>query len=159
MLQRAPVISLLHPATRTKPSSGFPRGWRAACEQFFRSCKEPRNVEYVLIVHESRWVEFLANEFSVSDLPWVPCSVAGGPPSTLVFHVSPWGWVKIVRYAGRDCTMDALLEGSRNATASLRVAMTDSLIAPQHWDAGVLTLRELKRQFGDWVQEYAEVAS
>ena len=54
----APLISVLHPTARVKPSKAFPCGWRAAFDSYLEKADHPEQIEYVISVHESRWERF-----------------------------------------------------------------------------------------------------
>ena len=49
------MITVLHPTARVEPSEAWPRGWMEAEQQWYAMAHNPRQVEYVLIIHQSRW--------------------------------------------------------------------------------------------------------
>jgi hypothetical protein len=111
-----PLLSLLHPTARVKPSSSFPRGWRAAFDLYLERADHPERIEYVLAVHESRW-----EGFHVSAL-------ADGPQGEEFAAVQ---WIK---NTGRDCAVAQLNCAAAASTGKLLMGVMDDLEPPEHWD-------------------------
>ncbi len=152
-MSTAPIISILHPTARVKPYPSFPRGWRAACEQFFAACAHPENVEYVLIVHESRWDEFLRDGLPVEfglKFGFMRAAVINGTVESVSFPMSYWGAVKIVVNRGRDCVVDQINAGAAAASGSLFIGIMDDLEAPARWDEKLLDLLPAPYEAGEY---------
>jgi hypothetical protein len=136
----APVISLLHPTLRVKPSAGFPEGWRGACSDFYLKCDHPESVEYVIGIHESKWAEFWGaiespkNSYAVtvidSESPF-------GRPG-LLDEMPPFGRVVVVKNEGRNCGADQLNTIAGVTSGKLIFGLMDDLFAPAHWDTKLL---------------------
>jgi hypothetical protein len=110
------LISVVHPTARVKPSAGFPRGWVDAMLNFYERCAEPSRVEYILVVHESRWDEFWGTGTNAVDISW--------------------GSTNVIKNPYRDCVVDQLNVGCAAADKSSKVliATMDDLRAPKDWD-------------------------
>lgn len=137
-MAQQPIISLLHPTARVKPSEGFPRGWREACTAFFRACDNLQEVEYVLSVHHSRWHEFWQNAFRMRDASAskvVRIETDGG---SCFLQFEGWGSVKVVKNSGRDCVVDQLNAAAAEATGKVFVGVQDDCFPPEHWDTRIL---------------------
>ncbi len=150
-----PIISILHPTARVKPSASFPRGWKAACEQFAFAAARPEQIEYILIVHESRWPDFWAEY--------------GGPPPHsdkmhAITHVpgsDRYGAFYVVQNHGRDCVVDQINAGAAVASGELLIGIMDDLEAPEGWDEKLLDLlrsegrsgrdQRLGEGLGEWI--------
>jgi hypothetical protein len=115
-----PLISLLHPTARVKRSKAFPRGWRDACEAWWRACDHPENVEYILAVHESRW-----DEYWDEDARWDE-----------VFPL--FGQRLIVQNTLRDCVVDQTNRAALASTGQLLCGVADDYYPPDHWDTLLL---------------------
>lgn len=150
-MSEQPVISIIHPTARVRPYPSFPRGWRGACEQFFATCDHPQRVEYVLIVHESRWEEFLLDALNHSAQDRQSAAAINAPQSSIVIPFVPWGTdrgqepiqnasIKLVRNTGRDCVVDQINAGAAASTGELLLGIMDDLEAPEHWDTKLLAL-------------------
>ena len=142
-----PLISILHPTARVKPYASFPRGWRDACEQFYRTCSERAQVEYVLIVHESRWDEFWETHLE-TEYGYETVAVANVPDFPVcVMRIPNWGAIKIVKNNGRDCVVDQINAGAAACSGQLLIGIMDDLEAPSHWDEKLLDLLpDIKRE-------------
>jgi hypothetical protein len=114
-----PIISLLHPTARVKPSEQFPRGWRDAHDAWLERADHPEQIEYVLAVHESRHSEFWDSE---------------------LFHSlrHRWGRLEIVGNENRDCCVDQLNAAAAASCGQLLVGIQDDLYPPEHWDTLIL---------------------
>jgi len=111
-----PVISVIHPTARVAPSASFPIAWRGAHDAYLAACAHPEHVEYILVVHESRW-----RELDGSDL----------------WRLRPHGWgtFRLVVNTGRDCVVDQLNTGADRSTGAIVHASMDDLLPPEHWDS------------------------
>ncbi len=134
----SPLISLLHPTARVKPSATFARGWYDACEQFFATCDHPESVEYIIAVHDSRWEKFWQiGEFEgwVTPGNWaVPMELAGSAFATLRNGQR----CKVVRNTDRDCVVDQINTAAEHSHGKLISGVMDDLRAPEHWDTLLL---------------------
>jgi hypothetical protein len=147
-----PLISILHPTARVKPYPSFPRGWRGACDQFFATARWPRNIEYVLIVHESRWEEFLMPGIDAgSNCDWrglnielVSCVAVNAPQTTVIVRIPYWGQIKLVRNTGRDCVVDQINAGAAASTGQILIGIMDDLEAPLAWDESLVAAVRMK---------------
>ncbi len=137
-MSHSPIISILHPTARVKPGGSFPRGWRGACEQFFATCAHPENVEYVLIVHESRFADLLDH---MGDNP-ASCDLVdnGLPAVPYVLPAPRWGSVRLVINRGRDCVVDQINAGAEACSGQLLIGIMDDLEAPEGWDVSLARL-------------------
>ena len=131
-----PIISILHPTARVKPGGSFPRGFWAAHDQFRETCSNPSSVEYLLVVHESRWEEFwavnalqLPSGFSSADREGVRFAGAYG-----------WHSFEVVLNTGRDCVVDQINAGAEESSGQLLIGIMDDLEAPERWDEKLLHL-------------------
>lgn len=126
-MEQGPIISVLHPTARVKPyPPSFPRGCWSAVEQLANAAVKPHLIEYVLIVHASRWSEFWEN-------------FGGDAPDTdRVILTSPsidlWGSFLVIKNSGRDCVVDQINCGAAASTGQLLVGVMDDLEAPARWD-------------------------
>ena len=115
-------FTILHPTARTKAFPSFPLGWLGVCRQWFSACMKPSDVEYVLIVHESRIAEMWANL-----IRW------GAAPA--------WGRFTVVVNHGRDCIVDQANAGVVAASGEILIWSMDDLCAPDNWDAKLCALQ------------------
>lgn len=114
-----PLISLLHATARVKPSKGFPRGWRAAFDDFLAKADHPERIEYIISVHESRRAEFWENTYA--------------PDFDGTFQR-----VDVVINTFRDCVVDQCNVAGAASTGKLLFGVMDDLEAPEHWDTLLL---------------------
>ncbi len=112
-------ISVIHPTARVSPSEAFPQGWYAAYAQYMATCSCPDDIEYIIVVHESRLEEFWEN--LVSNGWKIRAGVA-----------------RAVNNVGRDCVVDQLNAAAKYATGDIIMGTMDDLVAPQGWDRIVL---------------------
>ena len=127
-----PLISLLHPTRRVTPSEGFPRGWRDVHDAFLSRADYPGRIEYVLSVHESRWLE------AGNDTRLKYGSIA----------VDQWAAFQCVKNSDRDNCVDNLNNAAKHSTGQLLVGVADDLYPPEHWDTLLLravALNEMAR--------------
>ncbi len=112
------AISIVHGTARVAPTENLPRGWMEACEQWYATCDHPEAVEYILVVHESRWAEFWSGALPVK--------------------FPAWGAVKVICNRERDCCVDQANAGAAEASGDLLVGGMDDLFAPPGWDRALL---------------------
>lgn len=134
-MSNLPIISILHPTARVKPGGSFPRGFLAAHDQFLSACVNPLNVEYVLIVHESRWEDFW--RVNGAAVPFIPKA-----PFVKVAYSSGVGWgsLVVVKNSGRDCVVDQINAGAAVCSGQLLIGIMDDLEAPEAWDRAIAKL-------------------
>lgn len=136
-MSQTPLISLVHPTARVKPYPSFPRGWMGACKQFHDTAVQLPHIEYVLVVHESRWQEFMDNlpVLAAGEFDLHSAKVINHPAfSTIILHMPWFGELKIVRNTGRDCVVDQINAGAAASTGHVILGMMDDLEAPKMWD-------------------------
>jgi hypothetical protein len=129
-----PLISLLHPTARVKPSKQFPRGWRAAFDAWLERADHPERIEYVLSVHESRWEEFWDSE--ICDL-YRRNAVQDGPVFRFDYPQC-LSRITVIKNTQRDCNVDQLNNCAAHATGKLFVGVMDDFFPPEHWDTLLL---------------------
>lgn len=129
------LISAIHPTARVKPYPSFPNGWLDACNNFYANCKDPKQVEYVLVVHECRFAEFV-------DSKWRD-------------KVPEWGLFRVVCNMFRDCVVDQVNLGFKKAhhSTKLLLGIMDDSTAPPNWDAQVLA--SVPDLDGEYVAHYS----
>lgn len=141
-----PLISVLHPTARIAPSEAFPRGWRDSHDAYLAKCDHPENVEYILVVHESRWQEFIdsglfqsccPDMFSQDMLEISREAARQLPVGGLVAFLS-WGRFRAVINRQRDCAVDQLNCAGAASTGRLITATMDDYFPPEHWDTLLL---------------------
>lgn len=140
------MISILHPTARVRPYPSFPQGWRGACDQFFATCANPVQVEYVLAVHESRWEEFWRANLQTksgresAEVVEFRRDMNEQDVTIRALLFPSWGSIRIVRNADRDCVVDQINAAAKAATGQLLVGIMDDLTAPEFWDARLLAV-------------------
>jgi len=113
-------ISIIHPTARIKPRAPFPLGWYGACLQWFDTCESPSDIEYLVVVHESRQFDFWWHNTGL-----------------MKERTQPWGNFRVVVNHGRDCIVDQCNTGTLAASGDILVHSMDDLIAPQGWDTAI----------------------
>lgn len=121
-----PLISILHPTARVKPSEAFPRGWKDAHDAWLAKADHPERIEYILTVHESRWADFSQAE-GYGSLPssWCRVSASGG---------RHWQEFEAIKNTGRDCVVDQTNLAAEAAVGQIIVGIHDDYFPPEHWD-------------------------
>ena len=119
-MTRRPLISVIHPTRRIEASAGFPQGWRSVYDAYRAACENPACVEYILVVHSSRWKQFWPSDFYNNA------------------DVRFWGRLRIVENTGRDCVVDQLNAGAKAATGVVLMGAMDDMYPPQDWDLKIL---------------------
>ena len=119
-MTRRPLISVIHPTRRIEASEGFPQGWRSVYDAYRAACENPACVEYILVVHSSRWKQFWPSDFYNNA------------------DVRFWGRLRIVENTGRDCVVDQLNAGAKAATGVVLMGAMDDMYPPQDWDLKIL---------------------
>jgi hypothetical protein len=107
-------FSIIHPTARVRASFEFP--WWRAFQQAHMTCRNPRDVEYVLVVHHSRIAEF-----------WRYFNGSAGI----------WGSLHVVTNWGRDCLVDQGNSGRLAATGEIIIGSMDDLFFPDSWDKSI----------------------
>ena len=112
-------FSIIHPTARVNTRKLL--NWAAAMFHWQRACENPQDVEYIVIVHESRIGEFWSSFGEDQDVGY---SNPGG-----------WGRFTVVVNHGRDCVVDQVNEGLKAATGEILIGTMDDLFAPEGWDS------------------------
>jgi len=112
-----PIISLLHPTARVKPSEAFPRGWKDAHDAWLSRADHPERIEYILVVHESRLLEFDEQPLG---------------------RVHGWREFTAVTNRKRDCVVDQLNAAAEASEGLLLMGVMDDFYPPQHWDTLII---------------------
>lgn len=109
-------LTIIHPTARIRPSEGFPEAWREAERRWYAAAEHPEEIEYVLVVHTSRWSEVWAE-----------------PP-----RFSPWLRTVLICNRGRDCCVDQCNAAGAAVIGDLLIVSMDDLFAPEGWDTLLL---------------------
>ena len=118
---KKPLISLLHPTARVKPSEAFPRGWKDAHDAWLSRADHPERIEYIVAVHESRWQEY-TDEIAVA------------------WQGNMGGWFRFigVQNRKRDCVVDQLNAAAEASEGLLLMGVMDDFYPPRHWDTLII---------------------
>ena len=108
-------FSVIHPTARV--TEGVAHHWTIAAERALNTCDNWWDVEYILVVHESRAVYL----------------------NDARMHF-PFGRFQIVINYGRDCLVDQCNAGSIAATGEIQIWNQDDMRYPEHWDTEILKL-------------------
>lgn len=100
------MISLLHPTVR-------PDQWEAGCQDWFKNCDYPENVEYVLVPEKSR--------FSESFKPSIPFEN----------HTVKWNTYTSSLVGGFNCAAEA-------SRGDVLILTSDKYFSAPHWDTDLL---------------------
>lgn len=100
------LISLIHTTAR-------PEKWFAACNDWYKNCSSPEQVEYVLVPERKFFNELFE--------PWFP------------FENSKWGW-----NPGRPCLVDGYNHAAKISTGSVLVLVADDYFSAPGWDERLL---------------------
>jgi hypothetical protein len=116
-----PIISLLHPTARVKPSEAFPRGWKDAHDAWLSRADNPLRIEYMVVVHESRWQEY-TDEVAHD------------------WQGNMGGWFRFISVQNlkRDCVVDQLNAAAEASEGSLLMGVMDDFYPPRHWDTLII---------------------
>jgi hypothetical protein len=139
-MSHLPIISLLHPTARVKPSSQFPRGWKAAHDVWLARADHPERIEYVLAVHESRWQQL-----------GVGLAV---PP-----RADRWSEFLTVVNVGRDCVVDQTNRAAEASSGKVLMGVADDYYPPEHWDTLILEALCGYPIRDGWPHQFAELDS
>ena len=104
------LISCLHPTMRVKPGQQF--YWADTMRAWFERCDEPREVQYCVVIHESR--------FGITDA------------------VPGWGAFSVLVNHERDVLVDQSNVMMPAALADIHVPIDDDLFPPDHWDSLII---------------------
>ena len=106
-------LSIIHPTARVKPS--FQNPWWKSAQRAFETCDRPEDIEYIVIVHQSRILQYLS----------VPL---------------PFGKFTVVVNYGRDCLVDQCNAGMLAAQGEIWLGNQDDMRYPPHWDSEIRKL-------------------
>lgn len=109
-------ISILHPTARVTPNYENP--WWKAAMSALDACSDPSQVEYILVVHESRYADF-AESFKRFPMP-------------------AWGRFTVCCNRDRDCLVDQGNTALLAATGEIIVGCDDDQRFPNYWDVEIL---------------------
>ena len=110
-------FSIIHPTARV--TGEFAHPWWLAHDSALTTCANPRDVEYIVVVHESR-----ARDFRLHDgLLW-----------------AAFGRFTVVVNYGRDCLVDQCNAGQLAMSGEILVGNQDDMRYPEHWDTEILKL-------------------
>lgn len=108
-------FSVIHPTARVKDGA---LAWWKSQEQWWEMAADIGDVEYIVVVHESRILEFWKS-------PFILCG---------------WRKFSVVINNGRDCLVDQCNEGLLAASGEIIIWNQDDLFAPQGWDSKLSAL-------------------
>lgn len=112
-------FSVIHPTARVDLTFGEYAWWHAAESVLRTSDSDPRDMEYILVVH-----------FKRLDLLW-----------TFMEHARPYfGRFTVVVNTGRDCLVDQCNAGLLAAQGEIHCWNQDDMRYPEHWDSEILKL-------------------
>lgn len=111
-------FSVIHPTARVTPN--FDNPWWKAADSAISGADNPRDLEYVLVVHHSR-----AQDFWEHLQGWLACEV---------------GRFQIVINRDRDCLVDQCNAGMLAAQGEIQCWNQDDMRYPPHWDIEVSKL-------------------
>lgn len=111
-------FSVIHPTARVTPV--FKHAWWIAAASALNGADNPRDVEYILVVHWSRKSDF-----------WNEIRLAA---------IRGFGTVSIVVNHGRDCLVDQCNAGQIAAQGEIFVWNQDDMRFPPHWDTEIAKL-------------------
>ena len=112
-------FSIIHPTARV--TEEFESPWWKAAYSAYAACDRRGDVEYVIVVHQSRW-----GAFTASLANYAPPPAFGG------FHI-------VINY-DRDCLVDQCNAGQLAASGEIIVGNQDDMRFPEHWDTEILKL-------------------
>ena len=126
-------FSVIHPTARVTPD--FESPWWKAMFSALTGCDNPREVEYVLVVHHSRLRDFWES-FSREDYPDAPCIMSAD------FNpgIPECGSFRVVTNFDRDCLVDQCNAGLAAAQGEIQCWNQDDMRYPPHWDSEILKL-------------------
>lgn len=114
-------FSIIHPTARVDAAQ--PGFWGHALRSVFEGCDSPAEVEYILVVHESRvgdsW-DSMSDEFG----SWLPTC----------------GRFTVVTNYGRDCIVDQCNAGLLAASGDILISTQDDMRFPPRWDSQIAAL-------------------
>ena len=107
-------FSVVHPTARV--TDNFPSPWWVAFESVADNCDSPQDVEYIVVVHESRIDAFRSSDFD------------------------RFARFTVVVNRGRDCLIDQCNAGLLAAHGEIQCWTQDDLRFPPHWDSEIKKL-------------------
>ena len=125
-------FSIIHPTARVTHS--FEHVWWKAFASALRACDDPKQCEYILVVHVSRIPDL--------EMPWcranrIHTSLRGTgdvPPDSL------FGRFTVVTNFDRDCLVDQCNAGQLAASGEILIGNQDDMRYPDHWDTRIAEL-------------------
>lgn len=117
-------FSIIHPTARVTPDFAHP--WWLAEIAAYNHCDSPRDVEYVIVVHHSRVLNFWAGKLDVPLPPGI--------------HSNGWGRFVVVTNFGRDCLVDQCNAAQLASRGEIIVGNQDDMRFPEHWDTEIAKL-------------------
>jgi hypothetical protein len=109
-------FSIIHPTIRFNPEQQH--FWAATMKDWQDKCANPADVEYLVIVHESHYTEFLKTWDTFNPRPF------GG-----------WGYGEALVNRDKCCLAHQTNRGLRAATGDILIRIDDDMYPPQNWDA------------------------
>src|SRR5271165_6303337 len=98
-------FTICHPTARIDPNK--PLWWYNSMVAYFEACERPENVEYILVVHESRYAEYLA--------------------TTELFTLPRWGSFRVILNQGLNNSNTQGNCAGRAATGHILIGSMDDL--------------------------------
>jgi hypothetical protein len=111
-------FSIIHPTARVTPA--FEHVWWKAAIAAVEHCDNPAECEYILVVHETRVIDFYRYLKEYWPLKW--------------------GRFTVVTNHGRDCLVDQCNAAGLAAQGEIIVGNQDDMRFPEHWDSEILKL-------------------
>src|SRR5271157_2892278 len=108
-------FSIIHPTARVTPN--FTHVWWNAALSAFQGCDDSTQVEYILVVHHSRIMQFHEMSLQYADLRF--------------------GRFTVVTNYDRDCVVDQSNAGQIAASGEIILGNQDDMRYPEHWDTEI----------------------
>lgn len=112
-------FSIIHPTARV--TADFASPWWKSCQRVLDTCDNASDVEYILVVHESRRFAFRV-------------------ASALEEYGGFFGRFTVVTNYKRDCLVDQCNAGQLAASGEIVIGNQDDMRFPEHWDTEILKL-------------------
>jgi hypothetical protein len=119
------TFSICHSTARIRPES--PLWWYHSMRDFLKACDRPKDVEYILTVHESNWEEFhrLCRNQWGTGLWWGE-------------FAREWGNFRCIRNTGPNTGVGQGNAGGAAAKGLILIGGMDDLFPEAHWDTAIL---------------------
>ena len=117
-------FSIIHPTARV--TQDFAHPWWMAAIRAYNHCDNPRDVEYVVVVHHSRLLAFWDGQL--------------GKPLPNCVHGNGWARFVVVTNFGRDCLVDQCNAAQLAVSGEIIVGNQDDMRFPEHWDTEISKL-------------------